>query len=323
LKKKKEKQKKQAKHKHKHKQQNTMHQHLKAGNNLETTQEEDFLATSMQEEEGLSKSCWEELLETEDPQQKKKKNKNKKICRTTVAAEAAVAKEEEKEATTDCCRSLSAMITICVRSSPRLLVLVLLGVCLSLFFFSFPFLFRVWVSFSGALKKSRLALLPRPVLEGALRLCKDWELQEKFLKDWKEKTKQTMMMMMVSDADIVRRLTSVLKTADLATTTTAAIRQHLENELGVDLSDKKAFIRQQVDLYLQQQVQEDKEKEEEEEAQGEEEEEEQQEEHEQLQQQQDEVDDYGKQTVTTGSDSKQRLLAKIGRSSSKERYNNL
>jgi upstream activation factor subunit UAF30 len=132
-----------------------------------------------------------------------------------------------------------------------------------------------------------------------------------------------MMMMMVSDADIVRRLTSVLKTADLATTTTAAIRQHLENELGVDLSDKKAFIRQQVDLYLQQQVQEDKEKEEE--AQGEEEEEEQQEEQEQeqLQQQQDEVDDYGKQTVTTGSDSKQRLLAKIGRSASKERYDNL
>lgn len=131
------------------------------------------------------------------------------------------------------------------------------------------------------------------------------------------------MMMMVSDADIVRRLTSVLKTADLATTTTTAIRQHLEHELGVDLSDKKAFIRQQVDLYLQQQEQEDKEKEEEEEeAQGEEEEEEQQEEQEQ-EQQQDEVDDYGKQTATTRSDSKQRLLAKIGRSASKERYHNL
>lgn len=127
-----------------------------------------------------------------------------------------------------------------------------------------------------------------------------------------------MMLMMVSDADIVRRLTSVLKTADLATTTTTAIRQHLEHELGVDLSDKKAFIRQQVDLYLQQQEQEDKEKEEEEEAQGEEEEEEQQEEQEQEQQQQDEVDDYGKQTATTRSDSKQRLLAKIGHSASKE-----
>lgn len=122
---------------------------------------------------------------------------------------------------------------------------------------------------------------------------------------------------MVSDADIVRSLTSVLKTADLATTTTTAIRQHLEHELGVDLSDKKAFIRQQVDLYLQQQEQEDKKKEEEE-AQVEEEEEEQQQEQEHEQQQQDEVDDYGTQTATTGSDSKQRLLAKIGRSASKE-----
>ncbi|CAK9217179.1 unnamed protein product [Sphagnum troendelagicum] len=127
-----------------------------------------------------------------------------------------------------------------------------------------------------------------------------------------------MMLMTVSDADIVRRLTSVLKTADLATTTTTAIRQHLEHELGIDLSDKKAFIRQQVDLYLQQQEQEDKEKEEEEEAQGKEEEEEQQQEQEQQQQQQDEIDDYGKQTATTRSDSKQRLLAKIGHSASKE-----
>jgi hypothetical protein len=90
-----------------------MHQHLKAGNKLETAQEEDFLAFSMQEEEGLCKSCWEELLETEDPQ-KKKKNKNKKICTKTVAAAAAAAakEEEEEEAATDCCRSLFAMITI-------------------------------------------------------------------------------------------------------------------------------------------------------------------------------------------------------------------
>jgi hypothetical protein len=94
-----------------------MHQHLKAGNKLETAQEEDFLAFSMQEEEGLCKSCWEELLETEDPQKKKnnKNKKNKKICKTTVVAAAAAAtaaKEEEEEATTDCCRSFFAMITI-------------------------------------------------------------------------------------------------------------------------------------------------------------------------------------------------------------------
>ncbi len=75
-----------------------------------------------------------------------------------------------------------------MRSSPRLRVLVLLGGCLSLFFpfLSFPFLFRVWVSFSGALKKSRLALLPHHVLEGALRLCKDWELQREFFKGLEE-----------------------------------------------------------------------------------------------------------------------------------------
>ncbi len=88
-----------------------MHQHLKAVKKLETAQEEDFLGSSMQEEEGLCKSCWEEILETEDPQ--KKKNKNKKICKTTVAAAAAAAaKEEEEESTTDCCRSLFAMNTI-------------------------------------------------------------------------------------------------------------------------------------------------------------------------------------------------------------------
>jgi hypothetical protein len=49
-----------------------------------------------------------------------------------------------------------------------------------------PFLFRVWVSFSGALKKSRLALLPHHVLEEALRLCKDWELQREFFKGLEE-----------------------------------------------------------------------------------------------------------------------------------------
>ncbi len=70
-----------------------------------------------------------------------------------------------------------------MRSSPRFLVLVLLGRCLSLFF---PFLFRVWVSFSGALKKSRSTLLPHHVLEGALRLCKDWELQREFFKGLEE-----------------------------------------------------------------------------------------------------------------------------------------
>ncbi|XP_024385412.1 uncharacterized protein [Physcomitrium patens] len=61
---------------------------------------------------------------------------------------------------------------------------------------------------------------------------------------------------MVSDAEIVRHLTEVLKNADLNTTTTTAIRQQLQIALGVDLTDKKAFIRQQVDAYLQKQWQE-------------------------------------------------------------------
>lgn len=60
---------------------------------------------------------------------------------------------------------------------------------------------------------------------------------------------------MVSEAEIVRHLISVLEKADFNTTTTTAIRKQLEIELGVDLSEKKALIRQQVDLYLAQQQQ--------------------------------------------------------------------
>ncbi|KAG6547525.1 hypothetical protein Mapa_010973 [Marchantia paleacea] len=56
---------------------------------------------------------------------------------------------------------------------------------------------------------------------------------------------------MVSDADIVRRLASFLRKADLSTTTTGVVRKHLEKELGVDLTDRKLFIREQVDLYLE------------------------------------------------------------------------
>jgi len=64
---------------------------------------------------------------------------------------------------------------------------------------------------------------------------------------------------MVSDAEIVRQLTAVLRQADLNTTTTTAIRQQLQRDLGVDLSEKKLFIRQQVDLYLLKQSQEQQE----------------------------------------------------------------
>ncbi|XP_057863340.1 upstream activation factor subunit spp27 isoform X1 [Cryptomeria japonica] len=55
---------------------------------------------------------------------------------------------------------------------------------------------------------------------------------------------------MVSDSEIAERLKEILRTADLTTTTTASIRRKLQDELQLDLSDKKAFIREQVDLYL-------------------------------------------------------------------------
>ncbi|KAJ7528738.1 hypothetical protein O6H91_15G016800 [Diphasiastrum complanatum] len=58
---------------------------------------------------------------------------------------------------------------------------------------------------------------------------------------------------MVTDEELVRQLMVVLKNADFNTTTTALIRQQLEQILNADLSDRKAFIRQQVDHYLQEQ----------------------------------------------------------------------
>lgn len=56
---------------------------------------------------------------------------------------------------------------------------------------------------------------------------------------------------MVSDQQIVERIGELLANADLTTTTTSAIRRQLEQDLHIDLSDRKAFVRQQVDLYLQ------------------------------------------------------------------------
>ena len=55
----------------------------------------------------------------------------------------------------------------------------------------------------------------------------------------------------MSDSELVRRLQDFLKSSDLTTTTTAAVRRHLEADFSIDLSDKKAFIREQVDLFLQ------------------------------------------------------------------------
>lgn len=67
---------------------------------------------------------------------------------------------------------------------------------------------------------------------------------------------------MVSETELVERLREFLSTSDLNTTTTATVRRKLEEDFGIDLSDKKPFIREQIDLYLQSQLQEAEENEE-------------------------------------------------------------
>ncbi|MCL7041474.1 hypothetical protein MKW94_012548 [Papaver nudicaule] len=69
---------------------------------------------------------------------------------------------------------------------------------------------------------------------------------------------------MVQDSELVERLREFLSVSDLNTTTTGIVRRKLEEDFGVDLSEKKAFIREQVDLYLQTQVEKNDEEEQEE-----------------------------------------------------------
>ncbi|XP_020273817.1 upstream activation factor subunit spp27-like isoform X2 [Asparagus officinalis] len=77
---------------------------------------------------------------------------------------------------------------------------------------------------------------------------------------------------MVSDGELVDRLRSFLRASDLnTTTTTGAVRRQLEADFNVDLSEKKAFIREQVDLFLSELENEKKEEEEKEEENDEEE----------------------------------------------------
>ncbi|KAF9611420.1 hypothetical protein IFM89_032089 [Coptis chinensis] len=59
---------------------------------------------------------------------------------------------------------------------------------------------------------------------------------------------------MVSDSELILRLREFLKTSDLNTTTNAIVRRKLEEDFGIDLSDKKAFIRSQVDIFIHSQV---------------------------------------------------------------------
>lgn len=56
---------------------------------------------------------------------------------------------------------------------------------------------------------------------------------------------------MVSESELIGRLREFLRSSDLNTTTTATVRRQLEKDFGIDLSDRKAFIREQVDLFLQ------------------------------------------------------------------------
>ncbi|KAG1347931.1 upstream activation factor subunit spp27 [Cocos nucifera] len=75
---------------------------------------------------------------------------------------------------------------------------------------------------------------------------------------------------MVSDSELVERLREFLRASDLSTTTTAIVRRKLEEDFGVDLSDKKAFIREQVDLFLHSELNDNKETEEEDSSGGDE-----------------------------------------------------
>ncbi|XP_059641805.1 protein TRI1-like isoform X4 [Cornus florida] len=120
---------------------------------------------------------------------------------------------------------------------------------------------------------------------------------------------------MVSDSELVGRLREFLSTSDLNTTTTGIVRRKLEEDFGIDLSDKKAFIREQVDLYLQSQ-QEQAEEDEGEEEDGEtnkvnseenEEEEEEDEEEEELEQ-----TTNGKGRIKRGSNKQNKEVKKRG-----------
>ncbi|KAG0467144.1 hypothetical protein HPP92_018724 [Vanilla planifolia] len=55
---------------------------------------------------------------------------------------------------------------------------------------------------------------------------------------------------MVSEAGLVERLRDILRSSDLSTTTAAIVRRKLEEDFGVDLTEKKMFIREQIDIFL-------------------------------------------------------------------------
>ncbi|CAA7052985.1 unnamed protein product [Microthlaspi erraticum] len=56
---------------------------------------------------------------------------------------------------------------------------------------------------------------------------------------------------MVSDTDLVTRLREILRSSDLDTATPASVRRQLEADFGFDLTDRKGFIRDQIDVFLE------------------------------------------------------------------------
>lgn len=56
---------------------------------------------------------------------------------------------------------------------------------------------------------------------------------------------------MVSDSELINRLREILRSSDLDTATAGSVRRQLEEEFGVDLHDRKIFIREQIDGFLE------------------------------------------------------------------------
>ncbi|XP_030523140.1 uncharacterized protein LOC115735853 isoform X2 [Rhodamnia argentea] len=56
---------------------------------------------------------------------------------------------------------------------------------------------------------------------------------------------------MVSESDLVSRLREILRNSDLDQATAGSVRRQLEADFGLDLSDRKTLIREQIDVYLQ------------------------------------------------------------------------
>ena len=56
---------------------------------------------------------------------------------------------------------------------------------------------------------------------------------------------------MLTNSELLKHLHNVLKTSDLDKVTAVTVRRTLEEQLDIDLSDKKTFIWNQIKLYLQ------------------------------------------------------------------------